>query len=173
MELQITDINSLQLKKIYFYSVKLKGKEFSEFKDYYNRVKANSRDHTEFLEIMYFLQKIGNEEGALKRHFKRENAADRIAGVFLIESEDERPQNDYGLRLYCYRYNDEIVILFNGDRKTVADSVQYCKNCFDHFKLAGSISTGIDNAFELQEIYIKEKFLIIPKEKVINYEKPK
>lgn len=123
---------------------------------------------TELAEINRYIQKIGEEYGAHKEHFKTEDAAERLPPPYhqFIES---RGPDDYGLRLYCIRLTPSVVILLNGDRKT-ALKVKDCKNCYPHFDRARKISRKINEAIvegfieineDDKEIIVEEDFEII------------
>lgn len=163
MSFRITDINTLKLPKTHFYSVKVEENEFSEFREYYNRCKLNDRKRREFAEIASFLTLIGSTDGALPDYFKNEDSADRILAPHYVENEDDEPLPDnYGLRLYCYRESNEVVVLFGGDRKTVPGAVINCPNCYPHFQKANYFSEILDLAFEEITIWVEEHFIIRP-----------
>ena len=104
------------------------------------------------LEINRFIENIGKKHGAQERFFKREGFAERLppATYRFLDSDGE---TDFGLRLYCVRISEEVVILLNGDRK-IAQSIKDCLNCKPHFDFANKISDAIYEATKNDEIEI-------------------
>ena len=150
----------MALKEVRYYTVHLENREFPEFYDFQVRMKQyNGR---ELSELNRYIQNIGNSYGgAHQRHFKVEDAAERLPPPYheFVDTDDP---NDYGLRLYCIRLCPTIVILLNGDRKT-ALKVQDCNNCYPHFDLARKISKALTKAIvegEIELDHIERKILI-------------
>lgn len=166
MLVQLIHITNLRLKKVTYYTVKLEGKPISEFKDFQNRMSKDKKNDNELNEIARFIQQIGDNWGAHEKHFKHERAAERLPPPYhFIETEDS---SDYGLRLYCIRLCNEIVILLNGDRKTDRYPDR-CPNCAKHFNLANTLAKKITEAitdnnlflnFDTKEIEVEEDFEI-------------
>lgn len=164
MIVEIVPISNLKYEKVSWYTVRLKNRELSEFRDFQYRMAKNKRDEAELNEIRRYIKQIGKYLGAHPKHFKHERAAERLPPPYhYIETDDP---NDYGLRLYCIRLCNEIVILLNGGRKTHHDP-EKCPNCSAHFKLANRISVKINEAIkekrielnpETKEIEIDEDF---------------
>lgn len=149
MIVEILPISAMALKEVRYYTVRLENKEVPEFYDFQKRMSEyNGR---ELAEINRYIQKIGNSYGgAHERHFKPEDAAERLPPPYheFIESDDP---NNFGLRLYCIRLSASIVILLNGDRKT-ALKVKDCNYCYPHFDLARKISKALTKAIVENEI---------------------
>lgn len=165
MLVTLTPITILQLEKVHFYSVKLAGKPTSEFRDFYERMKLKEADLNEFNGIVTFLKELGLMYGAGVDKFKQEGIAQRVDQPLFIEiEEDDRNHNDFGLRLYCYRINDEVVLLFNGDRKTVSGDVMRCDNCRDYFLRANDLAKIIKEAFDSENLFIESDFIIQSKD---------
>ncbi len=164
MIVQIIPISTLSNDKVSWYTVKLEGKDISEFKDFQQRMSKNAKDETELNEIRRYIRQIGKYLGALTKHFKHERAAERLPPPYhYIETDDP---DDFGLRLYCIRLCNEIVILLNGGRKT-SSNPEKCPNCSSHFKLANRIAIKINEAIlennmeldiEAREIVIEGDF---------------
>lgn len=145
MLVRIVPILNLNYEKVQYYTVVLEGKEMSEFRDFQQRMSVNENDRVELNEIRRYIKQIGVEWGAHPKHFKHERAAERLPPPYhYIETEDP---DDYGLRLYCIRLCNEIVILLNGARKTHRDPEQ-CPACGPHFKMANRIARKINKAIE-------------------------
>src|SRR5689334_2670145 len=98
-------------------------------------VQANKTDLAELQD--YIKNTIGhNPLGAEKRFFKHEDFADRIRQPTPDTYDRNAPDpKDYGLRVFCYRASEKVVILFNGDRKTYLE-VRQCPNCSPYFDKA-------------------------------------
>lgn len=163
MVVSILPILTLALEKVRYYTVRFEDKNISEFREFQQRTGQHSP--VELAEINRYIQLIGERYGAVKEHFKVEDAAERLPPPYhqFIETDGI---GDFGLRLYCIRLTPGIVILLNGDRKT-ALKVKDCKNCYPHFDIARKIAKQIDKGIlegniELddynREICIEEDF---------------
>lgn len=144
MKAQLIQLEHLQFSKTWFYTVQVEGRPMSEFQDFQKRMQRDKKDKNQVAEINRFIKQIGKYYGAQDRYFKREGNAERLPPPThrFIESDGE---TDFGLRLYCVRISDEIVILLNGDRKTT-QKLQDCPNCKPHFDFANMISDLIFDA---------------------------
>ena len=154
MILQIQYLDLLQYTKVAYYTVQVQGRPLSEFHDFQARMRIHEKDRRQVAEINQFIKKIGTKYGAQERFFKREGFAERLppATHRFIDSDGEI---DVGLRLYCVRISEEVVILLNGDRKTT-QSIKDCPNCKPHFDFANKVSDAIYLARQDEEIEIKE-----------------
>ncbi len=126
---------------------------------------------------MVWIKEIGNKYGAKEFYFRNEAETSNTGALppqgvdrepTYIEFNEEtgkdenRPNN---LRLYCFRANDHVVFLFNGDIKT-ANRAQDCDNVRPHFRLANTITTAIERCFgneinwndDLTDIIIDDNF---------------
>jgi hypothetical protein len=129
------------LKKYNNYSLRKEGRSVSEYRDFLRRMNVRD-DLREDLQLLnHYIETIGKSYGADLRHFKAENNAERLPPPYHFV------QGDYGVRLYCIRVSDEIVILLNGDHKT-SQKVQDCPNCFPHFKFANKVAEAFWSAVE-------------------------
>ncbi|HEX2865680.1 MAG TPA: hypothetical protein VHO03_01495 [Ignavibacteriales bacterium] len=114
---KFTIIDILQGPKAKFYSVLLEGKRQSEFEEFL----TNFRDNPEFSEIIQNIvikiDQMARVTGAREIFFKPEGPS----MVFRINiGRDET----YPLRLYCLRYNDQVVLLGGGGYKDLS-TVRY------------------------------------------------
>jgi hypothetical protein len=144
LKAQFIQLEHLQFSKVWFYTIQVEGSPMSEFNDFQKRMQLDKKDKSQVAEINRFIKQIGKYYGAQDRYFKREGHAERLPPPThrFVESDGEK---DFGLRLYCIRISDEIVILLNGDRKT-AHKVKDCANCKPHFDFANTISDLIFDA---------------------------
>lgn len=141
----------MNFEKVMYYTVQLEGKEISEFRDFQQRLSLTERDRLELNEIRVYIQQIGMKWGAKPSHFRNEREADGLPPSYhFFETEGTE---DFGLRLYCIRLCDEIVILLNGDRKT-QQKAQACTNCKVHFELANKIARSINTAIADGDIWL-------------------
>lgn len=146
MKAQIIQLEHLQFPKVWFYTVQVNGKPLSEFKDFQQRMQGDVKDKRQVAEINRQIEQIGKYYGAQDQYFKREGNAERLPAPThrFFDSDGE---TDFGLRLYCIKINEQIVILLNGARKT-SQRVQDCGNCKPHFDFANTISDLIFEAFK-------------------------
>lgn len=154
MTAQIQYLDLPQYTKVAFYTVQVQGRPLSEFRDFQARMRIHEKDRKQAAEINQFIKKIGKKYGAQERFFKREGFAERLppATYRFIDSDGE---TDFGLRLYCIRISNEIVILLNGGRKTTK-SIKNCPECKPHFDFANKVSDAIYQARMNEEIEIKD-----------------
>jgi len=134
----------LDFDKTQFYTIQEDGKGLTETDEFFLRFKNDPSYQKDIETIKYWIQKIGNESGALERHFRPESSANAI------------PISVSKLRLYCYRINDKIVILGNGGIKS-SQSVQDSPDCFPHFEAMNSISYVTKMKLQKQEWSINGK----------------
>jgi len=112
------------------YTVRFKHEKQNETDRFISRFIANDEYKDDFNIIIYWIRKIGSS-GSLERYFRPEKKAKAIP----LES-------GYSLRLYCYRINDETLILGNGGVKT-SNKVQNSPDCFPHFELMNHVAKKV------------------------------
>lgn len=116
-------------------------------------------DNVEYREqlgmILQYIEEIGEKYGALRGHFKHERSADALPPPYYIQP--GKP-NRYGLRLYCIRLSNEIVVLLNGDLKT-ENNPEDCPNCRRHFRFANALARRLDEAIRAKDIILNGKEL--------------
>jgi hypothetical protein len=159
---RIIEIKGLQLAKVNYYTIWIDGNDNPEFFDFATRMNTNLKNKTDFQELLLYINQIGSHYGALQELFHHEAAADALSPPRpYLEYIDIEPENDnFGLRLYCLRFSESVVILFNGDRKTTLKA-QDCPNCAKYFNLAQRLSKAINSVvIEGSLIYIKDNLLI-------------
>ena len=164
MKGEIILLNEWQLEYISFYTIGVHGRKYCEFDDFQKRMMRDQKDSYQFQELMLHLKTLGNLYGAQEQYFKREHYAERLPGP-TFRFFDSDGETDFGLRLYCIRLSEKVVILLNGDRKT-ARKVNDCKKCKPHFIFANKVSDAIYKAqskgeFEIDNFYIKADVLNI------------
>lgn len=149
-----------EYRKVTYYSVAINGEDalydlFIEKHTARNREKLNH--------ILAWLEKIGNKIGAHEQYFRNEAETGDARALPPIGKDREPIYVEYSetkksdetipnnLRLYCFRANESVVFLFNGDVKT-ADKAQDCENVRPHFKEANLLSKLLNQAFINGEI---------------------
>ncbi len=106
--------------KTAFYSIHFENVELCETDRFIEQF-SQSEAHQDDLQIIKaWIEKMGNEKGALERYFRPERNASAI------------PIDVSSLRLYCLRLSDEIVILGNGGEKT-SQAVQDSPDAYPTF----------------------------------------
>ncbi|WP_338765786.1 hypothetical protein WAF17_02400 [Bernardetia sp. ABR2-2B] len=108
-------------KKCTFYTVRWDDIEVSETEKFFSKFRQDADLKPSLLNLAKFIEiVIGDEKGAIEAYFRFENTADGLppSKKFRIEKQTINFGNRFPLRLYCLRLSDELVILFNGERKT-------------------------------------------------------
>lgn len=121
-----------------WYTVRLAARTITEFERF---IEKDFPDHTEDLQVIFSVINQMMRRGAKRYFFRNEGPADALPRTDIIEPH----ANDYGLRLYCIRLTDELVVLLNGDIKTELKP-QQCKNVAPHFRNAQHIAQALDRA---------------------------
>jgi len=109
------------------------------------------------IHIVNWLKEIGDRYGAQDDLFRDEQKQGE-ANALPPEGTHRRPTYTEdgknipnNLRLYCYRLNEHVVILFSGAIKT-AKYAQDCPNVNPHFKQANRLTKAIDTAIKVKDI---------------------
>lgn len=133
-----------EFRKVTYYTVHIDGRKKSEFGDFLERMGVPAYK-SELEKILRFITKIGDEYGAKPTRFRDERKAEALPPEYYHYIAANPNAKEYGLRLYCVRLSEQIVVLLNGDMKTDFDP-EKCTNCRPHFKLANTISQKINEA---------------------------
>jgi hypothetical protein len=137
-----------------FYTVYFQDNELSELELF---------DEKEFAGHQEELQIINNsimemmDRGAKKWYFREEPPADALPGRVPQEIMDLN--NDFGIRLYCVRLNDNMVVLLNGDVKT-NQKPQLCANVKGHFMRARAIGMELDKMIAAGELNLQARLAL-------------
>lgn len=121
------------------YTIKLEDNKLSEFELFDAK---SFPDHHSEIEIVYNVLEEMQVRGAKDFYFKtNEGPADALPRVSkeIMDANKE----DFGIRLYCIRLTDNLLILLNGDIKTHKDPRE-CGNVKQHFKRAIAIAAKLD-----------------------------
>lgn len=153
MVVEFLEIDDFVSKKVKFYSVFLGGNEDYEFERFLNKDFPGHEE--EFEKIIEILEEIA-KNGAKKYLFREEVNANALPArskeVTLLTT-----TNDFGIRLYCIRLSDRVLVLLNGAIKTT-QKAQDCPNVRRFFKDAVSIATNIDKDIEAKSISILDEY---------------
>lgn len=137
-------ISYLDFDKTHFYTIYESGQGHNETDAFFFRFKDDPKYQKDIETIKYWIQRIGEEFGALERHFRPEASASAI------------PIAVSKLRLYCYRINEQIVILGNGGVKS-SQSTQESPDAFPYFKDMNTVAFVTQLKLHQQEWSISGK----------------
>lgn len=148
-------LSSLCSEKLTVYSCYLGDNEYTEFEDFNEKANRFEGGHLkEIYLIKEILAKMKNK-GAKEFYFKEERNAHALPK--LTEAQIQLFDNpDFGIRLYCIRLRDDVLILLNGGIKTTQNP-EDCPNVRAHFRRVVQIATKIDKAIIQKEINLNKK----------------
>jgi len=146
-------------KKVNYYSVSIND-ENSLFRQFVEKHSVTNKEKLNH--IIRWIKIIGNKYGAKENYFRNEAETSDTSAlppkgqnrepVYVELNELESKQKTRNnLRLYCFRVNEKVVFLFNGDVKTT-NKAQDCPSVKPHFKLANKITKLISEALREKEI---------------------
>lgn len=147
-------IDILKGPKAKFYSILIEGKEQSEFEEFL----ANFRDNPEFSKIIQNIavkiDQMARVTGAREIFFKPEGP--NMVFRFHIGRDETYP-----LRLYCLRYNDQVILLGGGDYKDL-DTVRYQDK--KELNNAVKLLRAVDKTLKEEEISFTSLELVLEKQ---------
>jgi len=144
-----------QYDKVSYYSVTINSGPTSLFENFIATHTAINKEKLNH--ILAWLQIIGIQYGA-KTHLFRPEAY--LSDTSALPPTDKKREPTYiedgqtesnNLRLYCFRLNENVVILYSGDLKTT-DKAQDCPNVKPHFLLANKITRALENSIKEKDI---------------------
>ncbi|MEQ8535334.1 MAG: hypothetical protein RIB86_25980 [Imperialibacter sp.] len=135
-----------EYEEVTLYSVKLEENDKNETDRFIERFLESEEFAQDFYTIISWIDKIGRD-GALERYFRPEGRALAIP----IDSK-------HYLRLYCYRVNDQILVLGNGGIKS-AKTAQESEDCAPHFALMNKVANKIYWGIQNGDTVIRGNFL--------------
>ncbi len=97
--------------------------------------------HVEELQILYAVINQIQFRGAKHFFFKPEGSANALPRVDQVTIDANK--EDLGIRLYCIRLTDHVLVLLNGDIKTT-NKPKDCPNVKLHFENAIKIAKKLD-----------------------------
>lgn len=127
MEVSFEKIEGFSGDYVEFYAAKLGNSKLNEFELFDAK---DFPDHVKELQLIYNAIDIMSEEGISDNYFVFEGRADAMPQV--PNALKKANKKDFGIRLYCIRLAERLVVLSNGDIKTKKDPDK-CKNVQKHF----------------------------------------
>lgn len=118
-----------EFEKVCFYSIHERDMDLCETDQFFSRFKDDTSYFKDIEVIKYWIEKIGNDNGALDRYFRQEGRAKAIP----------IPPPKSNLRLYCHHINEQIVVLGNGGIKS-SKKVQGSPDALPHFDLMNAFA---------------------------------
>lgn len=146
MKVLFEKIEELSEEYVEFYSAKFGKDTLFEFEKFEEN---EFPKHQEELQIIYNVINQMRKRGAKNYFFKHEGPANALPKV--TQEIIEANKDDFGLRLYCIRLTDNVVILLNGGIKTKIDPTE-CSNVKEHFNNAIKIAKKLDKDLLAREI---------------------
>lgn len=141
--------------KVSYYSVIIDTEQPSLFENFIATHTAINKEKLNH--ILVWLQEIGIKYGA-QTHLFRPEAYLSDTSALPPTGKDREPTyiengetESNNLRLYCFRLNESVVVLYNGNLKT-AEKAQDCPNVKPHFLLANKITKALENSIKEKEI---------------------
>jgi len=131
-------IEDISAGEVVFYTARIGDNELTEIELFDEQ---EFPQHAQELEILYNAIDLMQTKGALKPFFKEEDTANALP--IVPQSLHVANGTDFGIRLFCIKINDNIVVLLNGDVKTALKN-QDCDNVRQHFNNARKIARKID-----------------------------
>lgn len=133
-----------------FYTIKLGENTHTEFELF---VDKEFPDHQNEIELLYNVIDVISVRGAKSHYFKFEGPAHALPKVdkaTILANE-----KDLGIRLYCIRITEYLLVLLNGDIKTKQNPLE-CPRVARHFKNAIAIAKKLDRMREDDDIDFQE-----------------
>lgn len=139
-------IDAISTREIEFYTVRLNNKSLTEFELF---VDNDFPEHKKELNILYSVIDEMRIRGAKSFYFKPERGANALPKVSqeIITAN----KKDFGIRLYCIRLTDNVVVLLNGNVKTKHNPTE-CPNVQRHFDNAIKIARELDRLLNEGEV---------------------
>ncbi len=147
-------------KKVIYYSIRVEEDELMETEKFYQRFMENQEYKEEFIDLITWIEHIGENEGAIPELFRDEDDAQALPPEYRqIERRAKVRKIGYSLRLYCLRISESIVILLNGGIKE-SQKVQDSPDLIGKFRFANKISKVVTEKLIRKELLVGEKKLI-------------
>ncbi len=147
-------------RKVTYYTIKLEHESYSETEKFISRFEFHPQYQNDFENILALLVILGNVKGAKIRFFRDESAAHALPPEIKEALREGWVQFiDAGLRLFCLRLSDEVVILLNGGIKS-SQKTNDSPDLIYKFRFAQQISKSIDAKIRNRELQIVGKKLV-------------
>jgi hypothetical protein len=148
LHLSFVNLEELSSKRLRVFSVIKDNNELTEFDIFYDK-EFESNLHLIELDMLYEALGEMRYRGAKAFYFNPEEAANYMP-VVTDEMKDEN-KDDFGVRLYCVRLRDDLLVLLNGDIKTTRNP-RDCPNVRSHFKFALALAAKLDKDLMNKEL---------------------
>lgn len=147
-------------KKVTYYTIRLDNNAYSEMEKFILRFERDSQYQHDLENILALLVILGNEKGAKTRFFRDESAAQALPPEIKEALRENWVQFiDAGLRLFCLRITDEVVILLNGGIKS-SQKTNDSPDLAAKFRTAQQVSKAIHAKLRNRELQIMDKKLV-------------
>ena len=146
----------LSTSRVSFYTVVL-GTTEGELSEFEKFDKLDFSSHLEELGILASVLSEMGLRGAKPYYFVKETFSEKIP--IVPEALKQKNHKDFGVRLYCKRLSNQVVILFNGGIKTKLNPHD-CPNVSAHFRRAERISQKVDKALNDQLLRVVDATLL-------------
>jgi hypothetical protein len=147
-------------EKVRYYTIRLENEQFSETEKFVLRFENDAVYQNDFENLMGLLVILGNEKGASLRFFRDESAAQALPPEIREALREGWVQFiEAGLRLFCLRLSDSVVILLNGGIKS-SQKTSDSPDLAAKFRLAQNLSKAIDRQIRNRDIQIIRKEII-------------
>ena len=150
MVISFKKISEFSYKNVDFYTLFFGENKLTEFEIFLDKEFPN---HKSEIELMFNALESMQSIGAKSYFFKDEQNANAIPVVPTAIMDANK--DDFGIRLYCIRLTDSLVILINGDIKTHKNP-SMCPNVKSHFENALKIAKKLDKLLFNNEINFQE-----------------
>lgn len=135
-----------------FYTVRLDDQDLTEIEKFDDK---DFPDHSEEVEVLYNIVKRISRTKARIHYFKTNEGAANALPLVANEIMDSN-KVDWGVRLYCVRLTDYLVILLNGGIKTKKNA-QHCKSVGEYFSTADKIAKRINKLLGQGELKLQKR----------------
>lgn len=143
-----------------YYTVRWDNSDLSETDKFFQRfieTKTLQNYRDDFDEIVALIKLMGEQEGAIERFFRFEEAAQAIPPKGIIQVRQLLISDGTNtLRLFCTRIRNNIVVLFNGGVKS-SQKVMDSPDLAPKFRDAQNFAKKIHQALQSKDILINEK----------------
>lgn len=150
MLVEFVKIVDLSTRNVCFYTVRVNKHQLTEFEKFDDK---DFPDHHVELTILYNIITELGLRGAKPRYFKFEASAEALPIVSSTIMASNK--KDFGLRLYCKLLTESLVILLNGDIKTLLDT-KSCPRVKQHFNFALKLGTALNKLIQQKELNLKD-----------------
>lgn len=151
MVAEIIEISTLAYNKTRFYTIKVEGRRSSEFSDFNHRMQMQQETvKADWKSLQGFLRLIKEKHGAQSTYFDNDRSTEKLPYCCFIEMGKSDP---HGIRIYCLRISDTILLVLNGDQRTELH-IEDCPNCYTHFEFAKKLDGIFDQAIREGKIRI-------------------